>query len=202
MDPDQSISRQGICPDCGAAISREGHYCWLCGWKLGDPVGVRPKLQGPSKVGRYASPTPPNRGDSKWTFSLSTLFLWTALVAVVMGVVRIEPGLGIAFAVLAIPAALHSAAIAAKRERHSGHALSVPQKIEAFLGSFGLVIFFAGASIIAAFGAFFVTCTVGSVGRAGFVNQDVGQTSTAVAGAVFVGVMAYLLVRNVRRTKD
>ena len=36
------------------------------------------------------------------------------MVAVVMGVVRIEPGLGIAFAVLAIPAVLHSAAIAAK----------------------------------------------------------------------------------------
>ncbi len=113
MDPNQPISRPNNCPDCGAPFPDDVTYCWLCGWKLGDPVRAHPKEEGPSKANRYAPPAL-NPADLKWTFSLSTLFLWTALVAVVMGVVRIAMDWEFWLGVLAIPAALHATAIAVR----------------------------------------------------------------------------------------
>ncbi len=121
-----------------------------------------------------------------------------------MGVVRIAPGLGIALGVLAIPAALHATAIAAKRERRSGHPLTVPEKIAAFGVSFAFATWIAFGSFIAAFAAFFVTCTAGFMTGAGFGRSGdyVLTVSAFVAGAVFLCFLAYFLIRNVRRTKD
>jgi hypothetical protein len=198
MDSNQPTPRPKDCPDCGTPFPDAATSCWLCGWKFGDPVGIRPKQEGPSSLIPSASP---NRGDLKWTFSLSTLFLWTALMAVVMGVVRIAPGLGIALGILSIPAALHSTAIAAKRERRPGHALTVPEKIEAFFMSFALVVLFACGSALAAFGAFFVTCTAWMTSGRRF-QTDFFYLPPIAAGVFFVGFLAYFLVRNVRRTKD
>lgn len=202
MEPSQPISRPKDCPDCGAPFPNDATNCWLCGWKLGEPVGVRPKHAGSTNANPYASPAL-NPADLKWTFSLSTLFLWTALVAVVMGVVRIAPGLGIALGVLAIPAALHTTAIAAKRERRTGHALTVPEKIAAFGISFAFATWIAFGSFIAAFAAFFVTCTAGLTIGDGFGRSGdyVLTISAFVAGAVFLSFLAFFLIRNVRRTK-
>jgi hypothetical protein len=203
MDSSQPISGHKDCPDCGTPIWGDETSCWLCGWKRGQPVSAQPKQAGPSKENPYASPVSPNLRDLKWTFSLSTLFLWTALAAVVMGVVRIAPGLGIALGVLAIPAALHTTAIAAKRERRTGHALTVPEKIAAFGVSFAFATWIACGSFIAAFAAFFVTCTAGLTIGNGFGRSGdyVLLVSAFVACAVFLSFLAYFLIRSVRRSK-
>ena len=150
----------------------------------------------------------PNAPELKWTFSLSTLFLWTALVAVVMGVVRIAPGLGIALGIFSFPAALHTTAVAAYRKRRSCRALTVPEKILVFIESFALFLLAAIAVLVAAVSALAVIClsapSAGPNGRMGLRNGDLVLTIFAtVAGIAVIGLTCYLLVRIIwRRTKD
>jgi ribosomal protein L40E len=205
MEPNTPVSRPTVCPDCGAPFPVEATYCWLCGWKLGDPVGVRPKPPGPSKDNPYASPAPRNPADLKWTFSLSTLFLWTALVAVVMGVVRIAPGLGIALGIFSLPAALHTTAVAAYRKRRSRRALTVPEKILVFIESLALFILIAIAVVIAAIGALFVICmqSMNPSGRVPHGGDATVPILATVGGVILVLFIAYVLVQVLwRRTKD
>jgi len=175
---------------------------------LGDPAGVRPKTVGPSTENPYASPAPPNPADLKWTFSLSTLFLWTALVAVVMGVVRIAPGLGILLAIFCFPAAIHTTAVAAYRKRRSRRSLTVPEKILVFIESFALFSLMAIAVVAAAIGALAVIClsssSTHSDGQWGASSGDLLLTIFAAgAGIVFIGLVVYSLFRALwRRTKD
>jgi len=206
MDTSQPIPRPMDCPDCGAPFPDVGLSCWLCGWKSDHPLADRPMQQGPSEENPHASPNPPNRGNLNWTFSLSTLFLWTALVAVVMGVVRIAPPLGIALGVVSIPAALHTFGVAAYRKSRSGRALTLPDKILAFIGSFALFFLIAIATLIAALGALMVICTVVPVGTLGMRPDEIPDQLSlpvfAVAGLTFVGIGVYSLVRNLQRSKD
>ncbi len=120
MEANQPLERPQFCPDCGAAFSREGTYCWLCGWAIGDPIGDRPKQPAATGVMPTASLAPSNTVDPKWTFRLSTLFIWTAMVAVVMGVIRIAPGLGIPLGIFAVPAALYTIGISEYRKHRTG----------------------------------------------------------------------------------
>ncbi len=201
MEPSQPISRPKDCPDCGAPFPDVGVACWLCGWKLGDPVRARPREVGPSKANPYAPPTL-NPADLKWTFSLSTLFLWTALVAVVMGVVRIAPGLGIALAVITFPAALNTVGIAAYRKRKSGQAMTVPDKLAAFTVSVAAFVIIAVLVIIAAISALLVMCMASGTGlisnNSGLANATVVVASiVAVVAVIFV---AWLILREVWRT--
>jgi len=165
MDSGEPTSRPQFCPDCGAAFSREGTYCWLCGWKLGDPFGVRPKQPGSPGVIPTASLAPTNTADPKWTFRLSTLFIWTAMVAVVMGVVRIAPGLGILLGIFSVPAALFTISVSAYRKRRSGRALTTGEKVGSFVGAFAtvagtfaIIMLIAIAVAIAAVFAFLESC--------------------------------------------
>jgi hypothetical protein len=199
IDPSQPISRPPVCPDCVAEFSGEGTYCWLCGWKLGDPAIVG--LKGPPRVNPYV-PTPRKPTELKWTFSLSTLFLWTALVAVVMGVVRIASRTGITLGILSLPAALQTTAIAANRKRRSGRAQTVQEKVDAFIESFAWSILIAAGSVFVAFGAFVVTCTASVVGSLPRNGNLVVPISAAVGGAAFVGSAVYLFIRALRRTED
>jgi len=205
MDASESIPRPKDCPDCGAPFPEVGISCWLCGWKLGDPVGVLPWVKPPSKENPYTSPAPPpDRGDLKWTFSLSTLFLWTALVAVVMGVVRIAPGLGIMLGIISFPAAILTISVASYRKRRSGRALTVPEKILAFVESFALFFLIATAVVVAAIGALAVIC-LSSTSPSNRLGVDNGSLLLTIFGcaagfAVIVFIVCFL-ARTLWRSK-
>lgn len=165
MDPALPIPRPDTCPDCGAKFAPQGIFCWMCGWKLGDRIGVRPNQERLPGTTSSVSPGTPNPADLKWTFSLSTLFIWTALVGVVMGVVRIAPGLGILLAIAALPAALITVGVSSYRKRRSGRSLTPGEKAGTFAASFAaiagtiaIVILVAIVIAIAAVAAFFVSC--------------------------------------------
>jgi hypothetical protein len=201
MDSSQPTSRPEVCPDCGAAFSGEGTYCWLCGWKLSDPLTAYAKHHGPTKENPYASPALRKRGDLEWTLSLSTLFLWVALVAVVMGVAWIALPLGIALGILCFPAALHTTAIVASRKRRSGQRVSVQDKIVAFTESFVLFTLIAVAIVIAAIGALFVVCMSSNSGMFRNANFTI-PIIAAVAGLIFIGFVVFFLVRALWKIKD
>lgn len=197
MDPTPPTSRPETCPECGAPFPNEAIYCWLCGWKLGNLV-VGPRKGSPTTNPRAAALR--NPADLKWTFSLSTLFLWTALVAVVMGVVRIAPGLGVPLAIIAIPAALHTTALVAFRKRRSGHALTVPEKLFAFIASFAIFMLAAIVITVSACFAAFVIC-LSSLNRSAPNNST---TINVIFGIIVVAVLivAYIPLRSLWRTKD
>jgi hypothetical protein len=199
MDQSTPVSRPKDCPECGAPFPDDGTNCWLCGWKLGDPVGVRPKRQGPSRANPYAPPAPRDPADLKWTFSLSTLFLWTALVAVVMGVVRIAPGLGILLGFFCFPAALHTTAVASYRKNRWRRALTVREKIFVFIESFALFLSIAIAVVASAVGAVAVICMPSAKGRD---LPEMALTALgAVVGVALAGLGIYALGRVLWRSK-
>jgi hypothetical protein len=205
MDLNQPLARPNNCPECGASFPQTAIRCWLCGWKVGDPVGIRAPKAGSGEVNPYAPPAPPvpPRGENlKWTYSLSTLFLWMTLISVVLGVWKMAPGLGIVLGVLSFPAALHTMGLAAYRKRRTGDSMSVADKIGAFAASFAFFVLVAIAVIIAAIGALFAICLAGSNhpvsdGRAALVWFAGG--AAILSGIVF---LAYRLVRSLWRKKD
>src|SRR5882762_9614937 len=98
MDP-IPLAKSANCPECGAALEPGAKKCWLCALKAGATVqGARDATATPgerfSPLNPYASPAPPSDHLNR-TFSLSTMFLWTTLVAVVMGIATFAPGLAV-----------------------------------------------------------------------------------------------------------
>src|SRR5947209_19328352 len=113
------------CPECGAPLAAGAEKCWLCAIKHERPIGAdrAPAAESPPEppvaASLDASP-PPGDTSLNRTFSLSSLFLWTTLLAVILGVVRIAPGLGIGLAILSLPAALFTVAAVGRCKRRTG----------------------------------------------------------------------------------
>ena len=128
------------------------------------------------------------------------MFLWTTLLAVVMGVATIAPGLAIALAVISFPAALRTIGTVARRKRRRGESLSVPEKIEAFVASLGVVL----AIVVGAGIAFMAVCfPVGLAAAATNVGGEFGFIVPAViAGIMAAGTATFLLGRRIWPQKD
>ncbi len=135
------------CPDCGAPFPWDKPSCWLCGWKLGDPVTPGRKAQFRPKI---IVETQPSHDNLTRTFSLSTIFLWMTLVSVVMGVVRVAPGLGFGVAIISLPAALRTMTSVHRRKKQFGETMTVVEKISTFLG-WAVAVMAVGAAAVAAF---------------------------------------------------
>ncbi|HEX3996970.1 MAG TPA: hypothetical protein VHX65_00290 [Pirellulales bacterium] len=110
--------------------------------------------------------------------------------------------MGIALAVVSIPAALHSVGVAAYRRRKSGVALSVSEKILAFVASFALFLAIAIAIWIAAIGALLVIClsSVAPSGK-GAAGTELVVILVAGTGVVFMLSFAFFIVRGLWRAK-
>lgn len=188
------------CPECGAPLVKGAASCWLCCLKGAAPAqasenaGVAvPKA---ADTNPYASPAPPPAANLDRTFSLSTMFLWTTLVAVVAALARIAPGLAIAAAILCFPAALRTVFAVGRRKSKSGARMTVMDKIEIFLASFGIVL----SIVIGAVSAFVATCF--PIGLLSFDTHAGSILFAVVAGTVAGGVVAILLTRRLWRIGD
>ena len=132
--------RYVACPECGAEVSQGAGRCWLCGHESGflaqsaGDVVPEPRLQ----------------------FGIASILLTITLVAVMLGVLRLVPGLGITLIVVVTPAFLRVTLFAA-RQRAAGRPLSIAQKVLTFLSSVSLVVSVALSAGL----AFFVTCLGG-----------------------------------------
>jgi hypothetical protein len=179
-----------VCPECGAAFAPVGRQCWLCGWKVGDPIRTVRAAKGAERDNPYASPPAPAR-QLHWTFRLSTLFLWTLLVAVVMGVVRIGPGLGIPLAIFCVPAALQAIRTTSRQERKTGKPVTTLEKIGFFLKAFVMSIMIASVGAIALISALFVIC-MAAVGAANVLPNS--QTEAAIIAGCIVFILIVVLI--------
>lgn len=130
--------------------------CWLCGRKVGDTAASNTQQ---FRIEIVSEDVPAKDADLTKTMDQSTIVLWLTLVVVVMGVVLMAPGLGVALAIVSLPAALRTVLSVKRREQRSGQAMSVLGRIAVFFGWFtafavalsALAVTFVVASFIAVF---------------------------------------------------
>ena len=177
------------CQQCGAPLISGKLVCWLCLSPTARQIG------GPTNSVRSAAPA---RRRSATQFTLASLMLIVTLTAVLMGIWRMYPGVGIALSVFALPALVRTWVVSLRTEE-PGESSSTWDRIRVFLLSmagFAVVIPVAGMVLVmACLVALFVVCTTqtgGSSQPAPGVNVAVGiifALGLAVAG--FVGFALY-----------
>lgn len=145
-----------VCPDCGATYPITAKYCWMCYRPLGrGPEGIGSST--PIVAQSAAGESPFATGNQAMQFGLSTVMLTITLVAVLLGVAKLAPGLGVLLALVVLPAYLRTC-IAASRRSGRGQPMSTGAK----LGSFGLnlciVVVVAIAVIVAGVVALLAVC--------------------------------------------
>jgi hypothetical protein len=132
---------------------------------------------------------------SKFTFTLSSLMLVIALIAVGMGLLYEAPGLGILFAIVAIPA-LARTFVEVGRAKAVGRSLSTADKLSFFGISVALITVICVSALI----AFVITClptAAASASAAGMAGVLVGLiVGTVAAGFVIVTLSRTLLRRK------
>jgi hypothetical protein len=150
-----------ICLHCGASYPSTQETCGICGQQL-VPAGPAPlkRLQihqfpppKPASPPTNPRPYPRVRPIPSGTFTLTTLFLITTLVAILASIIAQAPGVGIMLAIVSIPALLRTMSSAARRKE----AGSRPDALE-MVGVFILSALLMIVIPIATTAAFFFTC--------------------------------------------
>jgi hypothetical protein len=127
------------CPECGAVYPEVAQRCWLCHASLvtDDEIVLAESVSEPPKfVGSSSS------------FSLASLFAVLTLVAVGLGVASLQPGLGIAYGVIVLPALL-ATVIRVQKQKAQQRAVSFGEKIVTFIVSIGVVVGLFALSVAA-----------------------------------------------------
>jgi hypothetical protein len=139
---------------------------------------------------------------SGFSFRLNSLMLTVTLIAVCLGVLRLAPGIGIAFAVLVTPAFIRTI-LAARKQQAAGQPMSIWEKVLAFGASLGIVTAIVTASCC----TFYLTCWVPVLpGLATdklevmIIGLYIGLGLGAIAG-IAVGVVLIMKLWPVRQKK-
>jgi hypothetical protein len=131
--------------------------------------------------------------------------LTITLLAVVLGVGRMSPGVGLGLAIIATPALVRTC-LAAVRRKSSGQPMTPREKLGVFAASVGVVLTVG----VAAGAAFYATCWVGFFGGAavssvwakGYEPIGWGLITGAILGIVVGLYVAYLLIRRLWPRKE
>jgi hypothetical protein len=178
------------CPHCQAGNRPGADCCFLCHEPIPlDAEVVDASLWGAPQVPLTGDEDVPAPATVRHTFTLSSLMLLIALVAVTLGVFRIEPGLGIVLVIVVTPALIRTL-LAVSRDKARGRALNPLEKVGVFVASLGIVIVIGLAAII----AFVATCV--PIGLANSDNMTSNSLVTAVViGLIAAGLVAFPLIR-------
>jgi hypothetical protein len=155
--------------------------CWLCHAAI-TAAGIVPTPR----------PEQAARPSGRLQFGLSSILLFVTLVAILGSIFRMSPGLGIAAAILSIPAVLRTCMVAL-REGAGGARMTAGDKTAYFLVSVCMV-FVAGLAVTGAFAVaagVICTLTVPAAAASGAPALAVAFAVTGivagVAAAAFVG---------------
>jgi hypothetical protein len=199
-------NRAEICPECGATTVGPADECWLCHRPLarsaGAPEHAPAAAAAVEPAGASAAMAHAAQAEQRagFQFGLASLMLVTTLVAVICGVTAMAPGLGIALAIVVVPALVLTAVSSARHEA-AGHAMTTSAKMERFAAAFGVTLI----TLVAAGAAFFGTCFVGFFGGA-LASQGLGQQARGageiwglVIGSILGGAAALIVFIRVFR---
>ena len=196
---DTKPSNAVLCPECDALVGAGVDKCWLCGAVLVElDRAAAPRVDLPKL---------PRHETTRFSYSLGLLMTVVTLVCVSLGLVSIEPGLGIVFAFIVTPALIRTA-IGAARRNVAGRPMDITQKMIAFGGSLGVVTVIAVTAGI----TFFATCFASGFAAAiGFEIANVfggyddllwGAVVGVVIGIIPAGFVGYFLIRRLWPRKD
>jgi hypothetical protein len=173
---------KNACPRCRAENAPQAPRCWLCGIALPASVGRPPALSDRAPALIEDVEIVP---EARATFSLTTLFLLTTLIAVCFGLFAIAPGLGILLAIAAVPAFLRTTLVAYRRGQ-LGRDISPARKIALFAGSLATTVIMAIVVIVAAIGSFCAICLTAGVDTAIPIATIIALATTVGVGGLFV----------------
>jgi hypothetical protein len=156
-----------VCRKCHTACPPDDGKCWMCGAAM-----VTAK--------RY-SPT---------TYSLTSAFLVTTLIAIGCGIAVSAPGLAILMAIVATPALIRTVVLV---ERRKERGIATNEKIAMFFGYVGVALLAGFAGIVAFFGFCFVACfgIIGlewGIGSGGMPESGGMQFLTSLSCVLAVGL--------------
>jgi hypothetical protein len=120
-------------------------------------------------------------------FGISSLLLITTLVAVVMSVSVMVPGIGICFAIVSVPALLRTY-ILVRRRRDANESATNSDKVVLFLLCLGIATLIG----VAAGAAFYVTCLVGFLGGSAAAGGKMDSISVGLVVGGIVGACVAL----------
>lgn len=145
------MAERWICPGCGAPQDEANGgetVCWLCEQRIVPRLSPVSRTLAPTRSAgpTLAAPELP-LGHS---FSLTSLFLLTTLIAVCLGLFVAAPGLAIALAIASVPAFVRTSLVVRRRVA-LGDEVSTTHKVALFAGSvlatFVIVAVTAGAAV-------------------------------------------------------
>jgi len=165
-----------FCPSCGAGTEPDRTHCWLCH----APLDVVPAQAVPA-----VPPDPKLAAANPAQFSIATVLLVTTLVAVLLGVFRLNAGLGVMLLVLAVPALVRTASVARREKRH-GQRITTGGKI----GHFFLSLLIMYGVCTAATSAF----TIAAMGTCLAALATSSASEGVATGVAIVGVILSLIV--------
>jgi hypothetical protein len=163
------------CLECGAEMPPWADRCWCCRRKFGEEEPVLCEcvvVEEPSQV--------------QFRFGLASLILAMTLVAVLVGVCTVWPGIGVFVCLFSAPAFLHAVTLA-RYKRSRGETMSISRKIGFFLVWVGLAATFAVAVAVSSITALLAMCSIVAQGR------GEGDMPTYAAIGLMVSVLAGLL---------
>jgi len=126
--------------------------------------------------------------DKPQQFSLATLLLVTALIAVCLALFRAAPLLGLIYLLLAVPAFIRTLLLALREKRHGGR-LTAAEKVAVFLGSIAVVLMVWIGTLMAGWLVF-----LAGLGAA-MLAEPLGEG--AVVGMAFVGAIVAMFIGSV-----
>ncbi len=162
-----------VCPGCAAKNPFTAKRCWLC---LQDFSGAEPAAEW--------LPTPYER-HATFQFSFASLMLTIALIAVLLGVFRILPGLGVVLAMIVAPAWIATCLTVLRRQSSQARPLALGERT---------AIFAVSVAIMVGIGVTVIAAIVGAVASfCGVMVISSGRSEAAGFGliALIVAVVAF-----------
>lgn len=149
------IQPESRCPQCGAALKPPVERCWLCGAAVGAmqdaPQAAADELVACEIVREVERRT-------RFQFSLATILVLITLTAVVLSIWQMEPGVGIAVAIVTAPAFIWTC-VRTLREEAKGKHVSWKRRATTFVVTWFIVAAIViGGTVGLAFWIIFLVC--------------------------------------------
>jgi hypothetical protein len=171
-----------VCPSCAAKNSADAERCWLCHEHLSAGTPAIEWL--PTQYERHAT----------FQFSFASLLLTIAVLAVLLGVFRLSPGLGVLAAVIIAPAWIRTCLTVMRRQSSQPQPLALGEKTAIFAVSVAIMVGIGVTIVAAIVGAFASFCGVIAIGSGSHDAAGFGVAALIVAAVAFAVIVVMVAI--------
>lgn len=178
-----------VCEVCGASNPGQRTQCWLC--------------EGPLKVpaADVIVPSTAYENHAAFQFSFASLMVTIALIAVLLGVFRLWPGIGVLLLIIVAPAWIRTCLTVISRQSRQG-TVTFGKKATIFATSLAIVVGIGVMLIAAIVGAFAAFCSViASTQDTHFAAAAMAVAAVALGVLVVTGLIFWASWRHAHRVR-